>query len=117
MTNGDAPNTHKTRMLFLGDSTLGDGFRLIGFESLNNPSEEQVERVFRELINSRQNAFVLLDESIPRAGIPSLKQVLAEGGRVVVTTIPPLTAPGELSREVAEQLRAMFGSSTMTKQD
>ena len=83
-------------MLFLGDSTLGDGFRLIGFESLNNPSEEQVERVFRELIN---------------------KQVLAEGGRVVVTTIPPLTAPGELSREVAEQLRAMFGSSTMTKQD
>ena len=50
-----------TRMLFLGDAALTDGFQLIGFETWPDPSAQQLEQVIGELLNSRTNAFVILD--------------------------------------------------------
>jgi vacuolar-type H+-ATPase subunit F/Vma7 len=96
-------------MLFLGDDSLADGFRLIGFETLSNPQPDEVDRLFRDLRKNRERAFVITDDRIMQADIAGLKQVRAEGGSIVVVSIPQLKDPPRLSSEVADRLAAMFG--------
>lgn len=100
-----------TRMLFLGADSLADGFRLIGFETIANPSAEDVDQVFRALRASREKAFVVVDEAVMRSGAANLARVRREGGRIVVVSVPALAGPVQLESEVAERLQAMFGSS------
>ena len=99
-----------TRMLFLGDDSLADGFRLIGFETMPNPEPADVDRIFRELNRNRERAFVIVDDRIMGANIASLQQARVEGGNVVVVSIPPLKDPPHLASEVADRLTAMFGN-------
>lgn len=99
-----------TRMLFLGDDSLADGFRLIGFETIPNPEPAEVDRVFREINRNRERAFVIVDDRIMGSGIASLQQVRSEGGNVVVVSIPALKDPPHLASEVADRLTAMFGN-------
>jgi vacuolar-type H+-ATPase subunit F/Vma7 len=103
-------------MLFLGDESLAVGFRLIGFETYPDPAPEDVDRIFRELKRGRANAFVIVDDRIMQAGIPALKEVRDEGGRIVVAAVPPLKAPPKLASDVADRLQAMFGSSNIMGQ-
>jgi vacuolar-type H+-ATPase subunit F/Vma7 len=110
MASPETPQPSQTRMLFLGDDGLADGFRLIGFEVHASPKPDDVERMLRELQREREHAFVIVDDAIMRADIPALKQVLDEGGRIVVIAVPPLAAPAQLSSSVAERLAAMFGN-------
>ena len=79
-----------TRMLFLGEESLADGFRLIGFETHPNPTPEEVDRVFRDLSRGRDKAFVVVDDRVMRRGHPEPKRVRREGGRIVVIAVPPL---------------------------
>lgn len=106
-----------TRMLFLGDDSLADGFRLIGFETFPNPSPEEADRIFRELQRGRENAFVIVDDRIMRSDIQGLRQVRREGGRIVVAAVPPLKEPPRLTSDVADRLAAMFGSSNLMARD
>ena len=100
-----------TRMLFLGDQSLADGFRLIGFEILADPEPAEVEQLFRKLHKHGEKAFVILDQHLMQAaGIPSLGQVRDEGGRIVVIAVPRLREPPRLTSEVAGRLDAMFGT-------
>ena len=102
-----------TRMLFLGAASLADGFRLIGFETHPDPSAEQVDQVFRTLRQSREKAFVIVDEAVMRSGAANLARVRREGGRIVVVSVPPLAGPVDLQSEVADRLQAMFGSGNL----
>lgn len=106
----DLPQGHKTRLLFLGDDRLADGFRLIGFETLPSPDPETVDGVFRELLRSRERAFVIVDDQITRSGIKGLERVRGEGGRIVVVSVPQLSEPPRLASEVSDRLAAMFGN-------
>jgi vacuolar-type H+-ATPase subunit F/Vma7 len=96
-------------MLFLGDDGLADGFRLIGFETFPNPEPSEVDRVFRDLLKAGERAFVIVDDALMRAEIPGLLQVRAEGGRIVVASVPRLQGPPRLASDVADRLDAMFG--------
>lgn len=107
-----AAEQQPTRMLFLGADSLADGFRLIGFETYASPSPQEVDQVFRQLRQSRDKAFVIVDEDVMRSGAANLARVRREGGRIVVIAIPPLAGPVQLESEVADRLQAMFGSST-----
>ena len=102
-----------TRMLFLGDDSLADGFRLIGFETHPNPTADEVDQVFRELMRSRDKAFVIVDDAVMRSEAGNLKRVRDEGGRIVVVSVPGLADPPQLASEVADRLAAMFGSSNL----
>ena len=102
-----------TRMLFLGEESLADGFRLIGFETHPNPTPEEADRVIRDLSRTREKAFVVVDDGVMAADIPSLKRVRREGGRIVVIAVPPLSAPTRLASEVADRLAALFGSANL----
>lgn len=104
--------SRKTRMLFLGDDRLADGFRLIGFETLPNPDPDAVEKLFGELQRNRERAFVIVDDRIMRSDSKGLAQVRREGGRVVLVSVPRLDAAPHLSSEVADRLAATFGNST-----
>lgn len=106
---------HPTRMIFMGDDSLGDGFRLIGFEVFSNPDEGEVDRLLRELSGARHNAFVVVDQRIMSAEIPALKQLRREGGRIVITAVPPLANPTDLSSEVMGRLQSLFGNSAQAR--
>lgn len=105
-------------MLFLGDDSLADGFRLIGFETVPNPDPEDVERLFRELIRGRESAFVIVDDRVMQSDAQSLHEVRQEGGRIVVVSVPMLRDdPPRLASDVAARLQAMFGSANNIRQD
>ena len=99
-----------TRMLFLGEESLADGFRMIGFETHPNPTPEEAERIVRELGRTREKTFLVVDDRVMAADIPSLKRVRREGGRILVIAVPPLNAPPRLASEVADRLSVLFGS-------
>jgi vacuolar-type H+-ATPase subunit F/Vma7 len=102
-----------TRMLFLGEETLADGFRLIGFETHANPAPDEIDRILRDLLRNREKAFVVVDDGVMSQEIPNLKRVRKEGGRIVVIAVPSLSAPTVLASEVAERLAALFGTTAM----
>jgi vacuolar-type H+-ATPase subunit F/Vma7 len=110
-----APRTDPppTRMIFLGEDCLSEGFRVIGFETHANPTAPEVDRVFRELLTSREKAFVIVDDAVMQMQVDHLNRVRREGGRIVVVAIPPLAAPPTLRSEVAERLASMFGGDTL----
>jgi vacuolar-type H+-ATPase subunit F/Vma7 len=115
--SADAEHGQPTRMLFLGDDSLADGFRLIGFETFPSPETAEVERVFRDLIRAQAKAFAIVDDRLMAQDIPALTQVRREGGRIVVVAIPALKDPPKLTSEVAQRLQALFGTSTMTSRE
>jgi vacuolar-type H+-ATPase subunit F/Vma7 len=103
-----------TRMLFLGDESLADGFRLIGFETFPDPPVSEVDRIFRELQRGKEDAFVIVDDRIMQSSAPELAAVRSEGGRIVVVAVPALKAPPRLSSDVADRVQRMFGNSEGT---
>ena len=107
----EADQAPTTRMLFLGDDGLADGFRLVGFEILPNPQPEEVDKLIRELIRTQAKAFVIVDTQLMQADIPSLRRVRREGGRIVVSSVPRLKEPPKLASDVADRLNAMFGNT------
>jgi len=104
---------HPTRMLFLGEERLADGFRLIGFETHPNPEPDAVDRILRDLLRGREKAFVVVDDAVMQQDIPSLKRVRREGGRIVVIAVPALGEGPKLGSEVAGRLAALFGSAVI----
>ena len=108
---GGQGNHQGTRMLFLGDESLADGFRLIGFETYPDPEPGLVDQIFTDLIRRGDKAFAIVDEALMRAKIPGLERVRAEGGRVVVAAVPRLREKPRLASDVADRLDTMFGKA------
>mgnify|MGYP001768586749 CR=1 FL=1 len=115
LNGADHGNQQDTRMLFLGDESLADGFRLIGFETHPDPEPSLVDQIFTDLIRRGDKAFAIVDEALMRAKIPGLERVRAEGGRVVVAAVPRLREKPRLASDVADRLDAMFGKGAGAK--
>ena len=106
-----------TRMLFFGDPALTDGFKLIGFETWPEPSVQELDQVLAELVEQKANAFVILDSRLAQQDSPMLRRVRAEGGRIIITEVPPLNEPGDMHSEIDKQARSLLGTSNLDKQD
>ncbi|MCB1758529.1 MAG: ATPase [Gammaproteobacteria bacterium] len=102
-----------TRMLFLGDAALTDGFQLIGFETWSDPTREELDRVLQELLESRRNAFILLDTRLAKRGSPMLDRVRKEGGRILVTEVPPLNEPEGFHSSIDNQVNTLMGNGDL----
>lgn len=98
-----------TRMLFIGDSALTDGFQLIGFETWPDPTAKQLERLLEELVDSKQNAFIILDSKLSESGSPMLQRIRAEGGRIVIAEVPPLNDPECFNCGIDNKLQTLMG--------
>lgn len=106
-----AEHSTGTRMIFMGDSNLAHGFRLIGFETWADPSLDEVEKLVRELILRRQNTFLVVDRRIADANLPSILRVRKEGGHIVVTPVPPLNEPDSFHLRIDDRLQTIFAAT------
>ena len=102
-----------TRLIAMGSAELTLGFRLIGFETFPNATTDDVERLLNELIARRETALVLLEPELAYSDSPALEQVRSEGGRIVVTEVPPLHAPQDYHPEVEDVVRSVLGPGAL----
>jgi len=105
-----------TRMIFMGDASLTDGFRLIGFQTWADPSMEEMEQILEELMQSRSSAFIILDSHLAEAHSAVLQRVRTEGGRIIITEVPPLNEPDNFHRDIDDKVQSLLGSE-MERQD
>jgi len=112
----NTPAVGNTRMLFLGDAALTDGFQLIGFETRADPSVEELDKLLRELLESGRNAFVILDTRLSQAGSQMLERVRSEGGRILITLVPPLNDPDGFHCDLDQRVNALIDNGGIENQ-
>lgn len=101
------------RLVVLGSAGLAEGFSLIGAEVYPDADAERVEAVLAELWASGAAALVLLEADLARGGGEWLRRLRNEGGRIVVTELPPLSAPAAYAPVVDEMVRQVLGGEAL----
>ena len=107
-------HTNRPRLVMMGDSALCAGFALIGFETWPDASEAQLEQLLEELERERQSALVFLEPRLARCGCAPLERLQRQGGRVIITEIPPLSAPDDYRPQVEELVVSMLGEGALS---
>lgn len=101
------------RLVVLGSAGLTDGFSLIGAETYPDADPAKVEEVLTQLVKSGDDALVLLETHLAHAGGHWLNRLRNEGGRIVVTELPPLAAPLDYAPAVDDVVRAVLGPDAL----
>ena len=97
----------------LGSAGLADGFSLIGAEVYADAEPTTVETVLEQLVRSGEAALVLLETPLAHAGGPWLNRLRNEGGRIVITELPPLPSPQDYAPAVDDVVRAVLGPDAL----
>ena len=100
---------HTVRNIFVGSPALSDGFRLIGFETLTTPDKASLDRLLDELQRERQRALLIIEQSVNEVGSNLLEQIRKEGGRIVLSEVPPLHHPDDFHSELDAELKKLTG--------
>jgi vacuolar-type H+-ATPase subunit F/Vma7 len=110
-------NIHRgsARLIVLGSAGLVDGFRLIGAEVHADADPEVVDAVLGQLARDGEEALVLLETHLAHAGGHWLNRLRNEGGRIVITELPPLPAPHDYAPAVDEVVRAVLGPEALNE--
>jgi vacuolar-type H+-ATPase subunit F/Vma7 len=106
-------STDGARLVVLGSAGLVDGFRLIGAEVHADATPETVETVLEQLAHSGDAALVLLESPLAHVGGFWLNRLRNEGGRVVITELPPLPSPQDYAPAVDEVVKAVLGPDAL----
>ena len=101
----------QTRLIFIGSPALTDGFSLVGFETLAHTQINQLDQLIGELLETRQNAFIVIEQSPEVMRSKMLQQVRREGGRIVVSEVPSLRDPTCFHCDLDKQIERLMGSS------
>jgi vacuolar-type H+-ATPase subunit F/Vma7 len=99
----------ETHLYFLGEAALANGFRLAGFTVFAGATEEQLDDLLQGLVENRERAFVVLDESLYDADLPILHQLRGEGGRILLSQVPPLHDPSAMRSPVDSRIAQLLG--------
>ena len=103
------------RLVVLGSAGLTEGFSLIGAEvHAGCRSGQGRGRSWRNWSRRASQALVLLETHLAHAGGHWLNRLRNEGGRIVVTELPPLAAPHDYAPAVDEVVRAVLGPEALT---
>lgn len=113
MAAGSGPAPVAARLVALGSAGLVEGFRLIGAEVHADADAATVEAVLEALAQSGDEALVLLETHLAHGGGYWLDRLRNEGGRIVITELPPLTAPHDYAPAVDEVVRAVLGPDAL----
>lgn len=103
----------RARLVVLGSAGLADGFSLIGAEVHADADPATVETVLEQLAHSGDAALVLLESTLAHAGGFWLNRLRNEGGRIVITELPPLPSPQDYAPAVDEVVRAVLGPDAL----
>jgi len=101
----------KTRQLFFGDANLATGFRLAGFEVFADAGITQLEQMLTQLRAARTSAFVVIDQHLAESDSRLLEEVRREGGRILLTQVPPLTHPEQMKSSVDDHIQQLLGAT------
>ena len=99
----------QTRQLFFGNAALATGFRLAGFEVYPDAEIAQLDQVLEKLQSARTPAFVVIDQALAEFGSKQLEAVRREGGRILLTQVPALTAPEHMRSSIDDRIRQLMG--------
>lgn len=99
----------KTRQLFLGDASLATGFRLAGFEVYPDADAGELDQLLDRLQAERTPAFVVIDRDLAESGSRRLAEVRREGGRILLTQVPPLTQPEQMHSSIDDRIHQLLG--------
>lgn len=112
--HNDADHPHgSARLVVLGSAGLAHGFSLIGAEAHADADPATVESVLEQLATSGDEALVLLETHLAHAGGYWLNRLRNEGGRIVITELPPLPAPQDYAPAVDAVVRAVLGPDAL----
>jgi len=98
-----------TRQIFLGDASLATGFRLAGFEVYPDADVAQLDRLLDKLLSARTPAFVVIDQQLAESDSQRLEGVRHEGGRILLTQVPPLNHPEQMHSSIDERIEQLLG--------
>jgi vacuolar-type H+-ATPase subunit F/Vma7 len=101
------------RLVVLGSAGLAGGFSLIGAEVHADADAAVVEAVLEQLAKSGDEALVLLETHLAHSGGHWLNRLRNEGGRIVITELPPLPSPHDYAPAVDEVVRAVLGPEAL----
>lgn len=101
------------RLVVLGSAGLAGGFALIGAEVHADADSATVESVLEQLAKSGDEALVLLESHLAHRGGHWLNRLRNEGGRIVITELPPLASPQDFAPAVDEVVRAVLGPEAL----
>lgn len=101
------------RLVVLGSAGLAGGFGLIGAEVHADADPATVETVLEQLARNGDEALVLLETHLAHGGGYWLNRLRNEGGRIVITELPPLPAPHDYAPAVDEVVRAVLGPEAL----
>lgn len=113
MTDSTHDQSHDTRMIALGSSALMEGFALIGFETMPDATEEDLEAVLAELVTSNQRAMLIVERYLVHSNGRWLNQVRNEGGRIVIAEVPELQAPANYHPPVEDLVESILGPQAL----
>lgn len=113
MTDILAAEQQQTRMIALGSAALTAGFGLIGFETVPDARPEDLEELLAQLVRANQKAMVVVESDLAASEGVWLKRVRDEGGRIVVTSVPSLNAPGDFRPPVEDLVASILGPSAL----
>lgn len=103
------PATRSVRKIFVGSVALTDGFRLIGFETLTDPDGARLDELLSRLLQERERALLIIEQSINHIGSKLLDQIRIEGGHIVLSEVPSLHDPEDFHSELDGQLKKLTG--------
>jgi len=101
------------RLVVLGSAGLAEGFSLIGAETYPDADSAKVDEVLARLVKDGSDALVLLESHLAHAGGYWLNRLRNEGGRIVVTELPPLSAPQNYAPAVDDVVHAVLGPEAL----
>jgi vacuolar-type H+-ATPase subunit F/Vma7 len=101
------------RVVALGGAALMQGFALLGAETHEDATEEDVERVLAELLRNQDHALVFVESTLVARSGRHLDRVRREGGRVIVSELPPLDAPESYRPPVEALVVRVVGASAL----
>jgi len=101
------------RVVALGGAALMQGFALLGAETYEDATEGDVERVLADLVRGQDQALVFVENSLVRRSGHYLDRVRREGGRIIVSEIPPLDAPKNYRPPVEALVTRVLGPSAL----
>ena len=101
------------RLVVLGSAGLTEGFSLIGAEVYPQADHAKVEQVLESLVKQGAEALVLLETSLAHGTGPWLNRLRNEGGRILITELPALSAPQDYTPAVDEIVRNVLGAEAM----
>jgi vacuolar-type H+-ATPase subunit F/Vma7 len=113
MPTDNDPSHPGARLVVLGSAGLVEGFRLVGAEVHADADAATVEAVLGQLVRDGDEALVLLETRLAHAGGPWLNRLRNEGGRIVITELPPLAAPHDYTPVVDEVVRTVLGPEAL----